>query len=888
MTPHAGRRLLLALVALACLIAVPVAAAGPPDVEDLDEAKLRTFEERVLGPGHAAEHARARKKHGKKAPTGRAARHLHPRGASTRIARRPRAHRAAVPAEDGRWSDPVDLPINAIHAALMPTGKVLFWAYPNRGLNAKSNRSEAWIWDPRTNATKQADPPLLFDQEDQAWKPANLWCSGQSLLADGRVLVTGGNLEYFKYGRNDYKGLNRVYTFNSFTEKWIEQPQMRHGRWYPSQAILEDGRTVIMGGYDETGGGYSTRNVDIELFTPAADMAARGTVSLLGGRRDGSAGNPPDGGFYPHMFGLPSGRTMVLGPEPQDSWLLHDPGTSNLFGWTDVPDLPSFRRFAPAVNLPGGASGSSRVAIMGGADEAFPSPSLTKSTDTFDEAKATMGWVPGGSQQVARAHHNVVLTPDGGMVSLGGGLGEVSKGDLWAWDREQLTTEIWDRTTSRWRLGAAQTVPRTYHSTALLLPDGRIMSAGDDGNSPNRRATAEVYEPPYLHKGARPTVTNAPTHLDWNAPFTVSTANTNIKRAVLMAPGAVTHGADMAQRYVPLRGLARRADGKGYDVRSPASGKVAAPGYYMLFLVNDKGVPSVARWVQVGQGVTAPEEGSPPEHGEPPVDKALGRPATASSSYDSASVPDRANDGNLTTRWDSAQGRDRGWWQVDLGAERQVDRVRVNWEDAYASRYTIATSTNGTTFTKAAEVALTRREDHTVTFPARTARYLRITGLERGTQYGISFWDVNVHGPDDDAPPAPPPIDKALDRPATASTSYDGATTPEKANDGNLSTRWDSEQAADGQWWQVDLGGERLVGGVSVNWEDAYASRYEVRTSTDGRNFTTAATVGLTGPGVRDSDFAVRRARYVRIAGIERATQYGISFWDVKVFGPED
>ena len=127
-------------------------------------------------------------------------------------------------------------------------------------------------------------------------------------------------------------------------------------------------------------------------------------------------------------------------------------------------------------------------------------------------------------------------------------------------------------------------------------------------------------------------------------------------------------------------------------------------------------------------------------------DLALNRPATASSSDGSAGGPGAGNDGNSSTRW-SSNFADNQWWQVDLGSVLGVDRVEVNWEAAYASTYRIQTSTDGTTFTTAATVNITFAAPQVTTFPARSARYVRLVGDTRGTAYGISFWDFRVFGP---------------------------------------------------------------------------------------------------------------------------------------------
>ena len=613
------------------------AQAGHPSgelgVKGLSERKLRTFEKRVLGPGHAREHARLRR--------ARRAGKLSTRKAWVRAERRRRARsgtraRAAVagpPAEVGRWGAPFSIPVMAVHAALLPTGKVLWFAYPKNPSprhggdgGTSPNTSQAWLWDPATGGTKQVNPPLWRDPADGVMKPANLWCAGQSFLADGRLLVTGGNLAYSNGGL-DWKGLNKVYTFNPFNETWTEQPEMRHGRWYPSQVLMPDGRTMIMSGRDETGVKPNI-NPDIELFTPSSDLNGRGSLALLGQR--GGAGQPPLSGDYPHLFSMPSGRTLVAGPFKNDSWFVNAPGPSNTYSWTDAPNLPIDHLWGTAVLMPGGTGGSTRVMEVGGFSDGAPS----RVTETFDEANTGLGWRAAPSLNIARAHHNTLLLPDGSMVSVGGGVG-TRDGDQWQADPEQRQVELWDPVTASWRLGAEQAESRAYHSTALLLPDGRVLSAGDDVNGGIDRDTAEIYEPPYLHKGPRPVISSAPATAGFGSSFDVDTPDTNVTKAVMIAPSATTHNTDMSQRYIEL-GIAQRSG--GVRLTAPASAELATPGYYMLFLLNAQGVPSVAKFISLTAA-------APPPGGL--IEKATGRAAQASSMYSATYAPGKAVDGSL-------------------------------------------------------------------------------------------------------------------------------------------------------------------------------------------------------------------------------------------------
>jgi len=144
--------------------------------------------------------------------------------------------------------------------------------------------------------------------------------------------------------------------------------------------------------------------------------------------------------------------------------------------------------------------------------------------------------------------------------------------------------------------------------------------------------------------------------------------------------------------------------------------------------------------------------------------------------------------------------------------------------------------------------------------------------------------------PETEPEPAPgisPYSDKARFQPAIASSSEKSSLGPKYAVDGSSSTRW-SSAFADNQWWRVDLGAVRQVSKVSINWEAGYASRYRIETSTNGTSYSVAATVSISKKGRATTKFSARGARYVRIWGVRRATEWGFSFYDCEVFGPAD
>ena len=602
--------LLLAVLAAGPLLAIaPTAtardgavsrASGDLGVPGVSEQRLRAWETAVLGPQHAAEHAALRAERrdpGTTAPAG-----------GFRFA----ANAVAVdPSVGGQWVTRFDIPVMGINAAMLPTGKVLWYAYPNEPDSAP-RRDEGWavLWDPSlgygANAFKRVDPPI----DPNTGKSANIWCSGTSFLSDGRVLVTGGNFSYINNPGDQYAGLKHVYTFDPFSETWTQQPDMAHGRWYPSQLLMPDGRTVILQGLDETKTG--AKNPDVEIFNPGA--GAVGTIT-----KQGTLTGQFIGDYYPHMFWMPDGKGIVAGPYTNDSWTFSNPGTGTFTPVDNVANLQRTRVWGNAVMVPSPTPGtvSSKILEIGGSDTSpdYNNAPATNTTEQYDEA-AGGSWASQSSLNIGRSHLNTVLLPDGSMVAVGGGVGSnSSQNRLWTATPDQMQVELWNPSTRTWSLGPSQLENRAYHSTAILLPDATVLSAGDDRNGGFDRDTAEIYKPAYLFKGARPSISSAPAQIAYNGTFNVDTPDTNVTKAVLIAPGAATHAVDMNQRYVPLV-VAQRTG--GVTLTAPANSNTAVPGYYMLFLVNANGVPSVAKWVKLTG--TAP----PPPGGT--IEKAQGKP----------------------------------------------------------------------------------------------------------------------------------------------------------------------------------------------------------------------------------------------------------------------
>jgi hypothetical protein len=497
----------------------------------------------------------------------------------------------------GRWGRPFTISENyrgyAIHAALLHTGKVLFYGYPLRPAHPgfRGNETYAWLWNPRKGRRKRAFEDVTV--RDPGGKIVSVYCSGMSFLPDGRLLVVGGNKVWPGAQRNDaytdFAGLNRAFLFDPRTERWTEVPRPpgSRGRWYPGQVMFPDGRTLVIAGLtDQAPGGIHSS--DLEIYHPPTAVNPAGSFQLLTGPAQIRRTEP-----YPHLFVLPNGQVALAGPDVTDH-ALFDPNSLRA-PWTELGRQSVQRIGGNAVLVPRGPRGSYKVFQLAG--EPYDKRPLN-TTELTDFRRKRPAWRAGPRLHIRRSYPNTVLLPERSLVVVGG----IDKGKNYTPRGRRV--ELLRRGSRRFRLGPAQTEDRGYHSTALLLPDGRVLSAGDDLN-PTRNGryknsspfdTAEIYSPPYLFKGRRPVIRRAPRAIRYRARFGVST-RARVARALLAAPSAVTHGADMTQRLVPLRVAARR---KGRVVlAAPPNANVAPPGWYMLFLSDRKGRPSKAKFLRL-------------------------------------------------------------------------------------------------------------------------------------------------------------------------------------------------------------------------------------------------------------------------------------------------
>jgi galactose oxidase len=439
------------------------------------------------------------------------------------------------PAVVGKWSAVQPWPFRGIHMQMLPTGKVMFWT---RHPDAPRPR----LWDPITSS-------LAGELPTAGWQE---FCSSHVLLADGQMLMTGGHIS------GDGDGAPYAALFNSATNTWNRVANMNLGRWYPTSVVLGNGEVVVVSGT------YNVAYWTNELPQVWSNGVWRDLTN--------AARYIP---LYPDLHLAPNGKVFLAGPDQMTMYL--DPtGTGQ---WTNVADrtFPN-RDYGCSVLYDDG-----KVFFAGGGDPP------TATAEVIDLNAAVPAWRGVGSMSAPRRQMNATLLPDGKILVTGG----VSGAGFNDMNTPVLSCEAWDPVTETFTTWSSMAVGRWYHSTVVLLPDGRLLSAGGDGNH-----NAEIFSPPYLFQGPRPVITAAPEWVGYRQSFTVQTpdpgAVTNVNWVRL---SSVTHANNMDQRINRLTFLRTET---GVRVTAPANPNLCPPGYYMLFLLNEKGVPSVAKIIRIG------------------------------------------------------------------------------------------------------------------------------------------------------------------------------------------------------------------------------------------------------------------------------------------------
>ena len=468
----------------------------------------------------------------------------------------PRPPSDTDPDKIGKFAPPDQYPITPVHLALLSNGKVAMWDGFEAALNSEHT------WDPWTG------------EFDAVPTGRNLFCAGHITLTDGRLLSAGGHIQA-------YEGTKDLNLFDPKIATWTRGPDMAEARWYPTATALPDGRVFVASGDTITLGPNPDPNTPVPLINYSDTLPEIYNPATNAWTSMPSASRKMP--LYPYLFVLPNGKLFDAGPDRVTRTLDLQTGQWTTVGTSQI-DGQSAVMYRPGKVLKSGTW----------SDPEFPGREATNRSTAIDMTAATPAWTEQASMKYRRAYHTLTVLPDGKVLATGGqnatdGVDETTG---------VLPAEMWDPDTNTWTTMASSRRPRLYHSSAVLMPDARVLLAGGGayGNAKNEKS-GELYSPPYLFKGPRPQVTAAPDQVHYGQSFTVDTPDASrIQKVAFVRMGSVTHNVDMDQRFM---NLSMTAGSGAVSITGPTNANVAPPGFYMVFLLDNQGVPSMGQIVQL-------------------------------------------------------------------------------------------------------------------------------------------------------------------------------------------------------------------------------------------------------------------------------------------------
>ncbi len=526
--------------------------------------------------------------------------------------------------QTGRWTPTFDGEVPAINMALLSDGRILYWSGVEANPNDDDTDVVAFTSYPTNGESRildlSGDTPNITKPDDVWGGAGDLFCSGHTILSDGRIITAGGTTWGTVPNPDDpnlVAGIQDTRIFDPESDTWTVADDMLIPRWYPSLLLDDSGSAIAVGGIEHWE--MPTEHWSSwESYDEATDSwnGVTGTeeeqVLPLYSRTYQVAGGPHKGKFFADTAGAlwaPFGEHHLQALWNMQWVFDRDTETwSNLgpsqYGVRSYPghvmlQLDPARDHAPEFLMFGGTLQQSGYGVA-----------LAERTD-LSTNPPTRVEVP--DLETARWHPFGVVLPDGNVLAIGGAqydnvvfLGTPDDGAT-------LETELYDPESNTWQTVAPMTVERTYHSSTLLLPDGRVLVGGhvpdpmifkpwrDNIHDQIVEKRFEIYEPGYLFRGARPVIADAPASIEYGETFTVNALlPSELDSVVMVHPGATTHSYDGSVRHIRLE-VVNEEDGN-IMLQAPPDSVVAPPGDYMLFALShheDGAIPSESVWLHI-------------------------------------------------------------------------------------------------------------------------------------------------------------------------------------------------------------------------------------------------------------------------------------------------
>ncbi|MFO0688814.1 MAG: NPCBM/NEW2 domain-containing protein [Myxococcota bacterium] len=480
----------------------------------------------------------------------------------------------------GSWGPVIAWPEIAISVANLPDGRVLSWSSTETwGFPSGPTFTHASVFDPKTETFVNADSNFH-----------DMFCAGVSTLENGTIVASGGN-----------PSDRRTSAFNPATLAWSPLANMNDLRWYGANATLPN-NTIFSSFAKDAGNRSEVYDPATNVWTPRPNANMQ---TLVDEQNAINAAANPSGAltqeWWAHLAVAPQGDVFQGGPTP--TWHRFDPvgGAANVVLGQPIGNVA--RMYGNAVTY-----GPGKVLLIGGADRRLATPTSVNNVYRVDLNGPSPVVTPGAPMNYPRALSNSVTLPNGQILVVGGN----TVARIFDDTGSVLPAEIYDPATNAWRVVDGINVPRNYHSTALLLKDGRVLSAGGgacgNGCAANH-LDGQIFSPPYLFEAndtpaIRPTL-SVPVATQVHAGDSlVVTASAGTTSFSIVRLSATTHHLNTDQRYLPVPAV---NNGNGtFTLQFPANPNVLIVGNYFLFALDADGTPSIAETIQVIRDVPVP------------------------------------------------------------------------------------------------------------------------------------------------------------------------------------------------------------------------------------------------------------------------------------------